>query len=264
MLKLSNYLTTMNTLINTALVLSCVMFSATRVHAQAPPPSAEVIDGILSVTENRNELTRIASAIPAILADQRLTDQATRQTLSESQSVLAEMLNQKSGTNTGKLVHLAKWMRSQADAKHAIQDADGTPTSQQQFVLDNPLAGEEVYLTSLINSVLSVYLQIDRETTDTTKIEALLQLYLRFQPIIERSWWLADNFLLYTPQWIQTRYPQLTADQKRRFLKDVNDARAEKAMGPAADEEPMPPPTAAEHTAYKAAYEYILSNTPQP
>jgi hypothetical protein len=264
MSKLSNYHTTMKTLLNAALVLSCVMFSATKMNAQTPPTSADVIDGILSVAENRTELTRLTTAIPPLLADQRLADQPARQTLSDSQPVFAEMLNQKIGTNSGKLVELAKWMRAQAEAKHSIQDAGGTPTPQQQFILDNPLAGEEVYLTSLLDSILGAYLERDRDAAGATKLEALLQLYLNFRTVIERSWWLADDFLLYAPQWIQSRYPQLTADQKRQFLKDVNDTRAAKARGPAADEEPAPQPTAAEQAAYTAAYQFIVNNTPQP
>ena len=254
----------MKNLFNSALVSTCMMISTTGTNAQTPPTSATVIDEILSVAENRNELTHLSSAISSLLADQRLADQAARQTLSDAQPVLTAMLNQKVGTNAGKLVDLAKWMRAQANAKHALQDAGGTPTPQQQFTLDNPLAGEEAYLTSLLRWVLAEYVQRDREAAGAVKLEAYLQLYLLFPSQVERSYGMPEDLLLFTPQWIQSRYPQLAADQKRRFLKDVNDARAEKALGPAADEEPAPQPTALQLAAYSIAYQFIVSNTPQP
>lgn len=254
----------MKRLLLLVVLLVLLIVPSAKTDAQVAPTSAQVIDGILSVTENRDELTRLNSGITILLMDTRLTDPLARQTLQESQVVLTEMLNQKIGVNAGKLVSLAKWLRAQAEEKQVIQDASGTPTPQQQFVLDNQLAGGEVYLTSLLKSILGTHLEIDREAAGATKLEALLQLYLSFRTVIERSWWLADNFLLHAPQWMQSRYPQLTADQKRQFLKDVNDARAEKALPPAADEEPTPPPTAPEQAAYESAYQVIVNNTPQP
>jgi len=233
-------------------------------HAQDAPTSAQTIEAILSVAEHRSELTRLNSSITALLADARLTDQAARRTLQESQAVFTEMLNQKVGSNAGKLVDLAKWLRAQDEEKQAIHGAGGTTTPQQQFVLDNPLAGEEIYLTSLLSGILGNYLEIDREAAGSAKLEALLQLYLSFRTVIERGWWIVDNLLLYAPQWTRTRFPQLSADQKRQFLKDVNDARGEKAAGPAADEEPAPPPMPQEQAAYEAAYQFIVNNTPPP
>jgi len=240
-------------LIITSVTLSC---------SQGEQTSAQAIEEILGVVEHRDEFTRLNSGITTLLADERLTDQATRQMLQQSQAVLNEMLNQKTGTNAEKLFDLAKWLHAQGEEKLVIHDAGGTPTPQQQFVLDNSLAGEETYLVSLLNGILRYYLEIDRETAGGTKLEALLQLYLNFRSVLELSWRLVDDFLLYAPQWTQARFPHLTADQKRQFLKDVNDARAEKAAGPAADEEPGPPPTPQEQAAYEAAYQFIVNNTP--
>lgn len=254
----------MKRLFLSAVLLLSLIIHAAMSHAQTAPTSAQTIEAMLSVAEHRDELTRLNSGITALLADARLTDQAARQTLQESQAVFTEMLNQKVGSNAEKLVDLAKWLRAQDEEKQAIHDAGGTPTPQQQFVLDNPLAGDEVYLTSLLSGILGTYLEIDREAAGAVKLEALLQLYLNFRPVLELSWRLVDDFLLYAPQWTQTRFPQLIADQKRQFLKDVNDARAEKAAGPAADEEPAPPPTPQEQAAYEAAYHFIVNNTPPP
>lgn len=245
-------------------ILACLVSPFSMVLAQTNPTSPQIVENILTVAEHRDELVSLNANISTVLADSRLTDQATRQMLQSSQGIIAEMLNQKIGTNSAQLVDLAKWMGLQGAEKRSIQDAEEAPTPQQQFVLDNPLAGREVYLTSLLKGILTTYLEIDREAAGATKLEGLLQLYLEFRPTIERSWWLADGFLLYAPLWTQSRYPQLTAEQKQQFLKDVNDARAEKVLGPAADEEPMPTPTAQEQAAYDAAYQFIVSNTPQP
>lgn len=238
------------------------IISVAMSSSQAEQTSAQAIEEILGVVEHRDELTRLKSGITALLADERLTDQAIRQMLQQSQVVLAEMLNQKTGANAEKLIDLAKWLRAQGEEKRSIQDAGGGPIPQQQFVFDNPLAGGEIYLTSLLDGILGTYLEIDREAAGAAKSEALLQLYLNFRPMLEGSWWLVDNFLLCAPQWTQTRFPQLTAGQKRQFLKDANTARALRAAGPAADEEPGPPPTPQEQAAYEAAYQFVVNNTP--
>lgn len=254
----------MKTYLIKSVLMMLIIISVAMSYSQAEQTSAQAIEEILGVVEHRDELTRLNSGITALLADERLTNQATRQMLQQSQTVLNEMLNQKTGANAEKLIDLAKWLRTQGEEKLVIHDAGGTPTPQQQFVLDNPLAGKETYLASLLNGILRYYLEIDRETAGAAKLEALLQLYLNFGSVLELSWRLVDDFLLYAPQWTQTRFPQLTADQKRQFLKDVNDARAEKAAGPAADEEPGPPPTPQEQAAYEAAYQFIVNNTPPP
>ncbi len=231
-------------------------------YSQAEQTSAKAIEAILGIVEHRDELTRLNSGITELLADDRLTDQAARQMLKQSQTAFNEMLSQKTGVNTEKLIELAKWLNAQGKEKLVIHDTGGTPTPQQQFVLDNPLAGEETYLTSLLNGILRQYLEIDRETAGASKLEAVLQLYLNFRSVIELSWRLVDDLLLYAPQWTQTRFPQLTANQKNQFLKDVNDSRAEKANGPAADEEPTPLPTPQVQAAYEAAYKFLVNNTP--
>jgi hypothetical protein len=246
-----------------SVVMMFIIMSVTMSYSQAEQTSAQAIEEILGVVEHRDELTRLNSGITTLLADQRLTDQAARQMLQQSQTVLNEMLNQKTGANADNLIDLAKWLHAQGEEKLAIRDAGGIPTPQQQFVLDNSLAGEETYLASLLNGILRYYLEIDRQTAGGAKLEALLQLYLNFRSVLELSWRLVDDFLLYAPQWTQTRFPQLTADQKRQFLGDVNDARAEKAAGPTADEEPAPLPTPQEQAAYEAAYQFIVNNTPQ-
>lgn len=233
-------------------------------YSKAEQTSAQAIEEILGVVEHRDELTRLNSGITTLLADQRLTDKATRQMLQQSQTVLNEMLNQKTGANADKLIDLAKWLHAQGEEKLVIHNAGGTPTPQQRFVLDNPLAGEEIYLTSLLDSILGTYLEIDREAAGAAKLEALLQLYLNFRPVLEGNWWLVDNFLLCAPQWTQARFPQLAADQKRQFLKDADTARALRAAGPAADEETAPLPTRQEQAAYEAAYQFIVNNTPPP
>lgn len=242
------------------ILLFVLTFAGT--NAQILPTSTQVVQEILSVSEHRDELTRLKNGIVKLLADQRLTDQTVRGMLAESQASISEMLDQKSGANAGKLVDFAKWLRAQLQEKHVLEDAQNNLSISQQFVIDNPLAGGEVYLTSLLNSIFATYLEKDREAAGHVKLEAALQLYLSFRPVLERGWWRADDLLLYSPQWMQERYSQLTVEQKRSFLKDVNDARAEKALGPAADEEPLPPLSKQEQAAYEAAYLFILNNTP--
>lgn len=252
----------MKPLLLSAIISTALIALTSTVKAQAPESSTQAIERILDRPAHRQELSRLNLGITTLLGDQRLTDQATRQALSESQLVLAEMLSHKVGTNAGKLVNLANWLRSQAAEKHTIEDAGGTPTPQQQFTLDNQLAGQEVYLTSLLHWILTEYVQRDRESAGSIKLDSYLQLYLNFSQTIEGGYAMPNDLLLYSPQWIQARYPQLTADQKRKFVKDVNDARAERAQGPAADEEPAPQPTQQENAAYEAALQFIVSNTP--
>lgn len=233
-------------------------------HAQGELTSAQVIQEKLSDATDRNELTRLNTGITAVLADARLTDLATRQMLDQSRGVLNEMLDQKVGSNVGKLVDFAKWMKAQAIEKVSIHEAGGTPTPQQQLVLDNPLAGEQVYLTSIIDRVLMEFLLIDGAAAGASKFESCIQLYLHFRSVVEGGTGIPDYLLLRAPEWMQDRFPQLTADQKRQMLKDINDCRAERDAEPAPDEEPAPPPTPQEQAAYEAAYQFILKNAPPP
>lgn len=235
-------------------------------HAQDEQTSAERVEVILSFEQLQNELTRLDTGITTLLADERLIDPDDRQLLLESQTALNEMLNEKIGVNATKLVELAKWLRTQGEEKQAIEDAGVTPSPQQQFVIDNSLGGTEVYLTTILKGILSSYLEIDGETIGDVKLEALLQLYLSFGPILENSWRLADDFLLFSPQWIQARFPQLTDEEKQQFLKDINDSRAERAAGSISDQDTSPLPTpqekAAVEPAYEAAYQFMVINTP--
>lgn len=254
----------MKRLLLPSVLLLALMMPFALIHAQGELTSAQMIEGILSEPAQRDELTRINTGITTVLADERLTNQATRQMLQQSQTVLNEMLNQKVGTNVEKLVEFAKWMNAQSLEQTSIHDAGGATTPQQQFVLDNPLAGQEVYLTSIINWILREYLEIDGEASGESKLEGYIQLYFSFRKIVERSWEMPDWLLMKAPNWIQPRFQQLMADQKRQFLKDAQDSRAEIALGPGPDEEPGLPPTPQEQAAYEAAYQFIVNNTPPP
>jgi len=256
--------TAMKKLLLSAVLLFALMMPDAYSQVHGELTSAQMIEGILSEAAHRDELTRLKIGIATVLADARLTDQATRQMIEQSQVVLDEMLNQKVGTNVEKLIEFAKWMTAQSLEKIAIHDSGGATTPQQQFVLDNPIAGQEVYLTSVINWILREYLEIDGEASGALKLESYLQLYFSFRKIVERSYEMPDWLLLKAPNWIQPRFQQLTVDQKRQFLKDTQDSRAEIALGRGPDEEPGPPPTPQEQAAYDAAYQFILSNTPQP
>lgn len=254
--------TAMKKLLLPTILLFAQLIPAASSHAQGALTSAQMIEGILSEAAHRDELTRLKTGITIVLADERLTDQTLREMIDQSQTVLNEMLNQKVGTNVEKLVKFAKWMNAQSLEKIAIHDAGGATTPQQHFVLDNPLAGEEVYLTSIINWVLREYLEIDGEASGESKLEGYLQLYLSFPKIVERSYEMSDWLLLKAPNWIQPRFQQLTADQKRQFLKDAQDSRAEIALGLGPDEEPGLPLMPQEQAAYEAAYQFIVNNTP--
>jgi len=254
----------MRKLLLLAVLLFALMIPAAYSHAQGALTSAQMIEGILSEGAHRDELTRLKTGIATVLADTRLTDQATRQMMEQSQIVLNEMLNQKVGTNVGTLVEFAKWMNAQSLEKIAIHDAGGATSPQQQFVLDNPLAGQEVYLTSIINWVLAEYVRIDKAGAGVSKLESYLQLYLHFRSAVEGGDGIPNGLLFEAPDWIQPRFQQLTVDQKRQFLKDVQEAREESALPPLPDEVPGDPRTAQEQTAYEAAYQFIVANTPQP
>lgn len=244
-------------------MLIWLMTSHLLAQTQSTPLSgAQIIDSMLSNPEHRRELNRLDTLLAQILADQRLVHQSTRQMLTESRGAIAEMLSSKVGTNVPKLVELAKWMKSQSTEKQSVEDSGNTPTQVQQFLLDNPLAGQEVYLTTIIREVLNAYLRAERTNAGNDKLEALVQLYLNFPDILESKWVIADDIVLYAPNWIQPRFLQLTGDQKRQILKDLQFAISEKARPLAADEEAAPQPTPQEQAAYEAAFQYIEANTP--
>lgn len=251
-------------------LLTCIVFvlvwltaSYSMTQAQSTPmTSAQLIDSTLSNSDHRNELSRLDTLITQVLADQGLTHQATRQMLAESKTVITEMLSAKVGANIAKLVELAKWMKSQSTEKQSVEDSGNAPAPDQQFILDNPLAGQEVYLTTIIREVLIAYLKTDRENAGNDKLESLIQLYLNFPDILESKWVIADDIVLYAPNWIQPRFLQLTGDQKRQVLKDIQFGISEKARPLAADEEAAPSPTPQEQAAYEAAFQYIEANTP--
>lgn len=247
-----------------AVLLFALMMATALSHAQGELTSAQMIEDRLSHDAHRTELTRINAGITTVLADERLTDQATRQMLQQSQAVLNEMLNQKVGTNVEKLVEFAKWMNDQSLEQIAIHDAGGATTPQQQFVRDNPLAGQEVYLTSIIYWILDEYVGIDRAASGASKLEGYLQLYLHFRSVVEGGDGIPNGLLFEAPDWIQPRFQKLTVDQKRQFFKDVQEAREESALPPLPDEVPGEPRTPQEQAAYEAAYQFIVNNTPPP
>lgn len=233
-----------------------------EVHSQTPVSATTVITRILTEQDNRNELSRLKDGIATELASPRVTDPQVRQMLTESQTVLNEMLDQRIGDHAGKLVEFAKWMKAMGVQQVPLLTAEGTLTPAQQLILDNSLAGEYISLTSIIHWILGKHLEINQGATEPEKLEALLQLYLNFHNILERVSYIADDYLLHAPQWIQGRYPQLTADQKRLFLKDVNEVRQTRSSGPGPDEEAPTPLTPAQQASYDAAYQFIVANTP--
>lgn len=255
--------TTMKTVLFPAVLLFALMMPAALSHAQGVLTSAQMIEGILSEPAHRNELTRINTGITTVLADERLTDQAARQMLQQSQTVLNQMLNQKDGSNVEKLMEFGKWLRAQGEEQISIRDA-GVITPLQQFVLDNPLAGQEVYLTSIIYWILAEYVRIDKAGAGAPKLEGYLQLYLHFRRVVEGGDGIPNGLLFEAPDWIQPRFHQLTVDQKRQFLKDIQEAREESALSPLPDEVPGEPRTLQEQAAYEAAYQFIVNNTPPP
>ena len=233
-------------------------------HAQEPSLSEQAFDFLLTDTQHRAELTRIKTAISTALDDQRLTDQAARLMLGQSQTVLSELLDQKLAENADKLVDLAVWMRSQSiegNAIEEIEDAGGELEPEEQFVLDNPLAGQEIYLLYLIDTILIWYELEGMEDTPHRYLEASLQLYFHFRDTLEGGDGIPNGLLTFAPEWLQERYPKLSVEQKQRFLKDVQDSR-ELTLEPNPDSEPGPPFTAEQDAAYEAGYQYILNNTP--
>lgn len=254
----------MKNLVHAITLLTTLLVFTLTTSAQLPASSAQRITDILSFDDHRIELTRMSAGITILLADQRLTDQPTRAMLLDSKVALTEMLDGKLGTKSRTLTNLTKWMREQGDAKIALSQAGGERTEQEQFILDNLLAGQETHLVSIIRGILGIYVEVDRENAGADNLNALLQLYFNHRKILERSSWLASSFLWNTPQWIQTRFVQLTVEQRRQFLEDVNTERSIDALGPRADEEPGPPPTVQEQAAYDTAYQFIVANTPQP
>lgn len=240
------------------------LFLLARISFAQSSTSAQAIEAILSDQDIRSELQKIELQITALLGDRRLTDEAARQMLTHSKAVIAEMLGQKIGTNTHKLVALAKWQRDQALAKHSIHDAGGEADAGQRFILENPMAGHEVYLTSVIYWILSEYVRTDGDGAGNPTLESYLQLYLDFRSLVEGGTGIPECLLLKAPAWMQARFPQLSDDQKRQILQDSNEARAERNLEPLPDEVPADPPTPQEQAAYEAAYQFIVANTPQP
>jgi hypothetical protein len=255
--------TAMKTLPLPFVLLFALTMPATLSYAQSDLTSVQMIEGILSERAHRDELKRINIGITTILADDRLTDQSARQLLQQSQAVLNEMLNHKDGTNVEKLVEFVKWLRAQGEDQISISDT-GATTPQRQFVRDNPLAGQEVYLTSIVHWVLAEYVRIDRAGAGTSKLEGYLQIYLHFRRMVEGGDGIPNGLLFEAPDWIHSRFQQLTVDQKRQFLKDVQEAREESVLPPLPDEVPGEPRTPQEQAAYEAAYQFIVNNTPPP
>jgi hypothetical protein len=240
------------------------MVNTHLVFAQEDVTSSQIIEGILSDPAHRTELTRISASLTKVLADARLADNSVRQMLQQSQTVLSEMLERKSGANVEKLVEFAKWMHAQSIEQIAIHESEGEISPQQQFVLDNPLAGQEVYVTSIVYWVVSEHVRIDKDEAGQSKLEGYLQLYIHFRRTIEGGKGIPNGLLFEAPEWIKQRFGQLTADQKKQFLRDVLDAREDSALPLRPDEVPGDPRSPQEEAAYEAAYQFILKNTPPP
>lgn len=253
----------MKKLLLSAILVTLIMPAALS-QEQGELTSAQMIEGILSEPAHRDELIRINNDITKVLADERLTEQTTRQMLQQSQAVLNEMLNQRVGSNVEKLLIFAKWVQAQGEEQISIHDAGEATTPQQQFVLDNPLAGQEVYLISIIHWVLAEYVRIDKAKAGASKLEGYLQIYLHFRRVVVDGDGIPNGLLFEAPDWIQPRFQQLTVDQKRQFLKEVQDAREESALPPQPDEVPGEPRTPQEQATYEAAYKFIQDNTPSP
>jgi hypothetical protein len=248
------------------LSVACFMISGSFMSAQTPT-SAEVVESILSIEDYRTNLTEAKAAIDALLADTDVTDQQVRQMLVASKTAIMQMLDQKTAASSPQLVDLVSWVHDKHKEVVAIADGETSPSAEQSAYLNSLLfkGGFDTSLTTVLRGVVGSCVRIDKEACAVSLLEAYLQLYLRMGPVLEEdSWRVPDKLLFYAPQWTQSRYPQLAADQKIRFLKDVNDAREERAEGPGADEEPTPPPTPQEQAAYEAAYQFIVNNTPQP
>lgn len=231
------------------------------------PTSAEVVESILSVEDYRTNLTEAKAAIDALLADSDITDQQVRQMLLTSKTAIDQMLSQKTAGSSPQLVDLVSWIQEKHKEVVAITDGETSPSAEQSAYLNSLLfkGGFDTSLTTVLRGVLGTCVRIDKDACAVNLLEAYLQLYLKMGPVLEEDGWrVPDKLLFYAPQWTQSRHSQLTADQKNRFLKDVNDARVERAEGPGADEEPVPPPTSQEQAVYEAAYQFIVNNTPQP
>lgn len=57
---------------------------------------------------------------------------------------------------------------SSAGAENALREAGGTLTERQQANLDNPLAGKDIYLTSIIRSILGAHLVKNGDAAEST------------------------------------------------------------------------------------------------
>jgi len=250
-------------------VLIGAAVSASATNAADESGSIPMIKIILSSTNHRAELQRLKSDIAKVLADQRLKDQKTRQMLVESQAVLTEMLDKKSGENVGKLLDLVKWMDGQLLEQIEIGRREETEkprkplTPEERFALENPLAGMTVHLGVIICEILDAYVQGDGEAAGESKLEAALQANLRFYGTYEQSPAMADRLLRKAPNWTKKRFPKLTAEHKKRFTKLVQDEREERALPPEPGETPEAPLPAKEQAAYESAYQSILKDTPK-
>jgi hypothetical protein len=249
---------------NISAALYFLLLHATWMPFAQASASAQAVEAFLSQHNIRSELQNVRRQLNTLIGDNRLTDVRTRQMLILSESVIAEMLDQRTGTNTYKLLTLAKWQRDQSIAKNAIYAAGGEPDVSLQLILQNPMAGQEVPLTSIIYRILSEYVRNDGVRAGDPTLESYLQLYLEFRDIVEGGTGIPECLLLKAPDWMQSRFPQLTDDQKRLLLRECNEARAERSRPPLPDEVPAAPPTPQEEAAYEAAYQFIVDNTPQP
>lgn len=224
--------------------------------------SAQTVRVILADPGTVEELGRLQAGLATLLADDRLTQPATRQMLVAARSAVTQMIERQAGTEAGSLVALAQWLAAQVKEKQVIEDSEKPPSLQERLVLENPLIAEGGHLTSILKWVLSEYLQVEGEAAGEATLESYLQLYVTLRATVEGSYEMPDWLLLKAPNWIKTRFGQLTAEQKRQFLKDVRQARAEAAAGAGADEVPGEPPSAAQQADYESAYQFIVSNTP--
>jgi hypothetical protein len=214
---------------------------------------------------NLDFLSKIRTGIDSVLEDSRFDSPPDRQMLEQSKSVITEMLDQKTCLKVEKLVELAKWMKARSEEQTVIQEAGGPQTPKQQFVMENPLAEGAEDFACLIDEMVSACILIDGAAAGEAKLEAAFQLYLHFREVLGAGGSGIPDFLaLKASEWLKNRFLQLSAEQKRQVLTDMNHSRESRTLQPPPDSSPGEPPTPQELAAYQAAYQFILRNAPPP
>jgi hypothetical protein len=225
----------------------------------------QAVEAILSEDKNISMLTSINSEIDSLLEDPSIIDQSTRNILTNAKDATNEMLIEKTAFKSLSLVNLAELIFSESKTRADIYDQEDSELTQAQKAFSNNILSKEGYfhsISTLLGGIYWSYLDIDKASCPPIILESHLQLYLKLPLSEYGQMYTPDYLLFYVPQWTQTRFMSLTAEQKRKFLKDVTDARADRASGLSADQEPEPPRDPADVAAYEAAYQFIVANTP--